>query len=318
MKKKRDESRKIKDTQKHTEIPESNKMNVDDGQINNDIENTTQDEEDDFDLNNLDKFESDVYAKNASFCDFNLSKVILKGLASLEYFHPTKVQEKVIPTIIKGNDVLVNSETGSGKTACFLLPIIQKILINKNSLTPIKALILLPTRELAYQCSEMLQSFIKYLIDDITYVSITGGMSIENQSNQLKAEPDIIIATPGRLIDMLYNFKSLNSLEFINILVLDEADKLLELGFKDAIMELIGMIKNNTNRQTLLFSATLNTKIIDLGKNALKNPVKVKITSSAILLNLKQSIIRMRFKKEEKTNLSQKNGSFPTPPPKKI
>jgi ATP-dependent RNA helicase DDX27 len=144
----------------------------------------------------------------------------------------------------------------------------------------------------------MLSAFTKYL-DEVTSASICGGMAIENQINQLKGNPDVIIATPGRLIDMLYNYKSVNSsfLENINILVLDEADKLLELGFKDAIMEIVSMIRANTNRQTMLFSATLNPKIIDLGKDALKNPVKVKMTKSAILTNLKQSIVRMRFKK---------------------
>ena len=262
-----------------------------------------EEEEDEFNSNNVNKFESDVYSKDTSFCDFSLSKLILKGLANMEYFHPTKVQEKVIPVILRGHDVLINSETGSGKTACFLLPMIQKIITNKNSKTPIKGLILLPTRELAFQCSEMLKSFTKYL-EEVTSVSICGGMSIENQINGLKANPDIIVATPGRLIDMLYNYKSLNSafLENINILVLDEADKLLELGFKDAIMEIISMIKANGNRQTLLFSATLNTKIVDLEKDALKNPVKVKMVKSAILTNLKQSIVRMRFKKTEPTD----------------
>jgi len=268
----------------------------------NESEEIKCDFEDDIDedeSNNINKFESDVYSKNSSFCDFNLSKIILKSLADLEFFHPTKIQEKVIPIIIKGNDVLVNSETGSGKTACFLLPIIQKIITNKNSQTQIKALIILPTRELALQCSEMLQSFLKYL-EEITFACVCGGMAIENQINKLKTDPDIIIATPGRLIDLLYNYKSISYFENISILVLDEADKLLELGFKDAIVELISIIKNNDNRQTLLFSATLNTKITELGKDTLKNPIKVKMASSAILSNLKQSIVRMQFKKEKK------------------
>jgi ATP-dependent RNA helicase DDX27 len=279
-------------------LPEEKNATLDPPQ--NDESTSDNENEDNYNANNINKFESDVYSKDASFVDFNLSKLILKGLANMEFFHPTKVQEKVLPIIARGHDVLINSETGSGKTACFLLPIIQKIITNKNSRTPIKSLILLPTRELAYQCSEMLGKFTKYL-EEVTYVSICGGMAIENQINQLKTNPDVIIATPGRLIDMLYNYKSVNSsfLENINILVLDEADKLLELGFKDAIMEIISMIKENKNRQTLLFSATLNTKIIDLGKDALKNPVKIKMTKSAILTNLKQSIVRMKFKKVE-------------------
>jgi len=273
-------------------------INNKDGQENlNDLD--FHDDLNEEELNNINKFESDVYSKNSSFCDFNLSKIILKALADLEFFHPTKIQEKVIPIILRGNDVLVNSETGSGKTACFLLPIIQKIITNKNSKTPIKALILLPTRELALQCTEMLQSFLKYL-EEVSFACVCGGMAIENQINKLKTDPDIIIATPGRLIDMLYNYKTTSNFENISILVLDEADKLLELGFKDAIIELISLIKNNDNRQTLLFSATLNTKITELGKDTLRNPVKIKMASSAILSNLKQSIIRMQFKKDSK------------------
>jgi len=111
----------------------------------------------------------------------------------------------------------------------------------------------------------------------------------------LRNNPDIIIATPGRLIDLIYNYKSIN-LGDISIFVLDEADKLLELGFKDAILEIINLMQQNIVRQTLLFSATLNTKIVDLERKALKNPIKIKLTHSAVLSNLKQSYVRMKFK----------------------
>ncbi len=273
------------------------------GNENKDEDSSENDEVDD---KFHDKFESDIYTKNMSFCDFNLSKLILRGCSDLEFFHPTKVQEKVIPIILKNEDVFVNSETGSGKTACYLLPIIQKIIQNKNSKNQIKSLIILPTRELAFQCGEMLKSFIKHV--DVSFNLICGGMSIEKQTLELKNELDVIIATPGRLIDMIYNYRSL-SLEFINILVLDEADKLLELGFKDAIIEIINLMKNNQNRQTLLFSATLNPKIIDLGKHTLKNPVKIKMAESAVLKNLKQKILRMQFKNMEE-NESEKRLAY--------
>lgn len=241
----------------------------------------------------IDKFENEVYAKGTSFTNFSLSKLLIKGLSEMEYYTPTKVQEKVIPVALKGHDILVNSETGSGKTACFLLPIIQKIISTRNSNCSSHALILVPTRELALQCHEMLSQLSKYI--DIAFLFFCGGMSVENQMTQLKTMfPEIIISTPGRLIDMLYNYNSM-TLEKINLLVLDEADKLLELGFKDAIMEILEIIKNNSNRQTMLFSATLNPKIIDLGKNVLSNPIKVKIAQSAILTNLNQSICRIRF-----------------------
>ena len=247
-----------------------------------------------------DKFENSIFAKGISFSNFNLSKLIIKALNELEYYTPTKVQEKVIPIALNGHDIFVNSETGSGKTACFLLPIVQRIILsrtkkNKNeNFINNQALIIVPTRELALQCNEMLSKFLKYI--DINYIFLCGGLSVENQLSKMKNTiPDIIIATPGRLIDMLYNDKNI-SLEHVNILVLDEADKLLELGFKDGIMEILELIKRNKNRQTLLFSATLNPKLLDLGEHALNNPIKIKLAQSAILTNLTQYIIRMMLK----------------------
>ena len=264
-----------------------------------------------------DKFENALFAKGMSFSNFNLSKLIIKALSELEYYTPTKVQEKVIPIALNGHDIFVNSETGSGKTACFLLPIVQRIILsrksnenkknkinNKNNLIQNQALIIVPTRELALQCNEMLTKFLKYI--DLNFVFLCGGLSVENQIKQMKNKiPDIIITTPGRLLDLIYNNKNL-SLEHVNILVLDEADKLLELGFKDAIFEILELIKKNKNRQTLLFSATLNPKLLDLGEHALNNPIKVKIAQSAILTNLSQSIVRIKFENLEQNNYEKR------------
>ena len=258
-----------------------------------------------------DKFENALFAKGISFSNFNLSKLIIKALSELEYYTPTKVQEKVIPIALNGHDIFVNSETGSGKTACFLLPIVQRIILSRNSkeknnknIIQNQALIIVPTRELALQCNLMLTQFLKYI--DINYVFLCGRLSVENQINQMKNKiPDIIITTPGRLLDLIYNNKNL-SLEHVNILVLDEADKLLELGFKDAIFEILELIKKNKNRQTLLFSATLNPKLLDLGEHALNNPIKIKIAQSAILTNLSQSIVRIKFANLEQNNYEKR------------
>ena len=258
-----------------------------------------------------DKFENALFAKGISFTNFNLSKLIIKALSELEYYTPTKVQEKVIPIALNGHDIFVNSETGSGKTACFLLPIVQRIILSRNSkeknnknIIQNQALIIVPTRELALQCNLMLTQFLKYI--DINYVFLCGGLSVENQINQMKNKiPNIIITTPGRLLDLIYNNKNL-SLEHVNILVLDEADKLLELGFKDAIFEILELIKKNKNRQTLLFSATLNPKLLDLGEHALNNPIKIKIAQSAILTNLSQSIVRIKFANLEQNNYEKR------------
>ena len=268
-----------------------------------------------------DKFENALFAKGMSFTNFNLSKLIIKALSELEYYIPTKVQEKVIPIALNGHDIFVNSETGSGKTACFLLPIVQRIILSRSAKENTKknknkndsnnsqtiqnqALIIVPTRELALQCNEMLKKFLKYI--DLNYVFLCGGLSVENQLNQMKNKiPDIIITTPGRLLDLIYNSSNI-SLEHVNILVLDEADKLLELGFKDAIFEILELIKKNRNRQTLLFSATLNPKLLDLGDHALNNPIKIKIAQSAILTNLSQSIVRLRFSNLEQNNYEKR------------
>jgi ATP-dependent RNA helicase DDX27 len=262
-----------------------------------------------------DKFENALFAKGISFTNFNLSKLIIKALSEMEYYTPTKVQEKVIPIALNGHDIFVNSETGSGKTACFLLPIVQRIIFsrnskenkknkNENNIIQNQALIIVPTRELALQCNEMLTQFLKYI--DLNFVFLCGGLSVENQLKQMKNKiPDIIITTPGRLLDLIYNNKNL-SLEHVNILVLDEADKLLELGFKDAIFEILELIKKNKNRQTLLFSATLNPKLLDLGEHALNNPIKIKIAQSAILTNLSQSIIRIKFANLEQNNYEKR------------
>ena len=323
---------KIKDNKKERELGLSRKNKKNEEKIHEDKINNNEislkeeeelcKEESEIDENQnfRDKFENSLFAKGISFSNFNLSKLIIKALGELEYFTPTKVQEKVIPLALNGHDIFVNSETGSGKTACFLLPIVQRIIIsrskennktksnkseNSNSFhIANQALIIVPTRELALQCNEMLKKFLKYI--DLNYIFLCGGLSVENQINQMKNKiPDIIISTPGRLLDLIYNNKNI-SLENVNILVLDEADKLLELGFKDAIFEIMEIIKNNRNRQTLLFSATLNPKLLDLGEHVLNNPIKIKIAQSAILTNLSQSIIRLKFANLEQNNYEKR------------
>ena len=307
---------KIKETKKIKELglsqvnPQEEKINEKNNE-NSQIKLIEENAEEDSEENPYfkDKFENALFAKGISFTNFNLSKLIIKALSELEYYTPTKVQEKVIPIALNGHDIFVNSETGSGKTACFLLPIVQRIILSRNNkkdntLVQNQALIIVPTRELALQCNEMLTKFLKYI--DLNFVFLCGGLSVENQMKQMKNKiPDIIITTPGRLLDLIYNNKNL-SLEHVNILVLDEADKLLELGFKDAIFEILELIKKNKNRQTLLFSATLNPKLLDLGEHALNNPIKIKIAQSAILTNLSQSIIRIKFANIEQNNFEKR------------
>ena len=317
---------KIKETKKIKELgltdtkpkEDESELNQNNNINNNNIPLIEEEEKSEENPYFKDKFENALFAKGMSFSNFNLSKLIIKALSEMEYYTPTKVQEKVIPIALNGHDIFVNSETGSGKTACFLLPIVQRIILSRkssekknkneknitNNTIQNQALIIVPTRELALQCNEMLSKFLKYI--DLNFVFLCGGLSVENQMKQMKNKiPDIIITTPGRLLDLIYNNKNL-SLEHVNILVLDEADKLLELGFKDAIFEILELIKKNKNRQTLLFSATLNPKLLDLGEHALNNPIKIKIAQSAILTNLSQSIVRIKFENLEQNNYEKR------------
>ena len=288
-------------------IKESKKNKEDSFEESDEEKNNINLDEETNKINMIDKFENNLYAKGFSFTNFNISKLIIKGLSEMEFYTPTKVQEKVIPFALNNHDLLVNAETGSGKTACYLIPIIQKIILNKNKKEKIQSLILVPTRELALQINSMLKALSKFI--DINYIFLVGGISVENNINDLiKNIPDIIIATPGRLIDMLYNYKNINLIN-VTILVLDEADKLLELGFRDLIDEICNYIKSNkkyNNLQTMLFSATLNPKIINLGEDILINPIKIKINKSIILTNLKQSILRLKFTDLKNNNFEKR------------
>ena len=198
---------KIKETKKIKELgltPKEQEKNDEkeiNSKINNEIPLIEEKEEESEEENPYfkDKFENDLFAKGMSFTNFNLSKLIIKALSELEYYIPTKVQEKVIPIALNGHDIFVNSETGSGKTACFLLPIVQRIILSRNSkenkkqtnnkIIQNQALIIVPTRELALQCNEMLTKFLKYI--DLNFVFLCGGLSVENQIKQMKNKMDV-------------------------------------------------------------------------------------------------------------------------------
>lgn len=207
----------------------------------------------------------------AVFDDLPLSKEVLKAVKSLGFEAPTPIQERAIPVIMEGHDILGQAQTGTGKTAAFCLPLLSKIDSSKNY---IQALILEPTRELAIQVAEACQSFAKY-IEDFRVAPIYGGASYENQIRSLRHGASVVVATPGRLIDLLERGKiDLNSVSFI---VIDEADEMLRMGFIDDV----DWILSNTpeERQTALFSATMPEAIARIAKNHLQNPVDVRIES---------------------------------------
>ena len=218
-----------------------------------------------------------------SFYELFISKPLVKACTALEYDHPTSIQRRVIPHILNGKDVLVNAVTGSGKTASYLLPILEKSKVQESrkakkfrgtSLQESRVLILHPTRELAAQCASMFDQLTKFVVPKVTHSVIIGGSSTKRQEEELLAKPDVIIATPGRLIDILLNSKNIH-LGNIETLVLDEADKLLEMGMKEMVEEILKQLKQTSEMdkvQTLLFSATLNKDIKDLAELTLTEP----------------------------------------------
>lgn len=207
----------------------------------------------------------------AVFDDLPLSESVLKAVKNLGFEAPTPIQERAIPVIMEGHDILGQAQTGTGKTAAFTLPMLSRIDCTDGS---IQALILEPTRELAIQVAEACQSFAKY-IEDFRVAPIYGGASYENQIRSLRHGAQVVVATPGRLIDLLERGKiDLNQVSF---LVIDEADEMLRMGFIDDV----DWILSNTpeDRQTALFSATMPDAIARIAKNHLKDPVDVRIES---------------------------------------
>ena len=214
----------------------------------------------------------EIIKSDKSFDDFNLPKPLLRACNKCEYYAPSPIQCQAIPIIMEGHDIVANAVTGSGKTAAYLLPILEKMLNKylKRALRTTRVLIIVPARELAVQCRAMLQKLKQYT--EITDSLAIGGVNLIKQDSDLRNNPDIVIATPGRLIDILRNSHSI-SLQHIKILVLDEADKLLEFGFMEDIKEILKLC--SASRQTLLFSATLNSQLKQLANIALKNPINL-------------------------------------------
>jgi ATP-dependent RNA helicase RhlE len=204
----------------------------------------------------------------ASFKSLGLSEPLLKTIAEQNYTQPYPIQQEAIPAILKGNDVLGIAKTGSGKTAGFVLPILE--LFQDKPAAPnrhITALILVPTRELAVQIAVVFQTFGERLPRKVKTLAVYGGVSINPQMISLQGV-EILVATPGRLLDLL-SHKAL-SLAETRILVLDEADKMLNLGFADEMKDIFFLLPKR--RQSILFSATLGDEVDAINKNQLKNP----------------------------------------------
>ncbi|MEM8525703.1 MAG: DEAD/DEAH box helicase [Bacteroidota bacterium] len=209
-----------------------------------------------------------------TFKDLALVEPILQALEDKDYENPTPIQEKAIPLVLKRKDVLGCAQTGTGKTAAFAIPIIQlihRIEGKEGGFPKLRALIVTPTRELAIQIDENIQAYSKYT--NVKHAVIFGGVKQHQQVEQLKRGVHILVATPGRLLDL--QGQGLISLNDIKIFVLDEADRMLDMGFIHDIRKLLKLLPEQ--RQSLFFSATMPNNIVQLSKTILKNPVKVEV-----------------------------------------
>ncbi len=212
-----------------------------------------------------------------SFEELGVSKNLVFSLKKHNILFPTKIQIKAIPFIMQGRDVMAQSETGSGKTLSFAIPIIENLSHNSQ----IKALIIAPTRELAKQITTEFIKFGKF--KNLITTSVYGGVSLENQARKIKTS-DIIVGTPGRLLDLIN--RGMMDLSYVKYLVLDEADRMLDMGFIEDIDKILRFIPKK--KQTLMFSATINGKIIDLMEKYLCNPKKIMLENQIKKEILKQ------------------------------
>lgn len=211
-----------------------------------------------------------------AFSDLGLRPDILNALTDLGYKEPSPIQEAVIPVALQGHDVLAAAQTGTGKTAGFALPIIEKLAPMASTSTsparhPIRALVLAPTRELAIQVEESVKAYCKYL--PLRSLCVYGGVNINTQIPALKNGVEILVATPGRLLDHVQN-KTL-SLSQVSVLVLDEADRMLDMGFMPDLKRIVELLPKS--RQNLMFSATFPQEIESLARTILNNPQRIEV-----------------------------------------
>eukprot|EP00276_Gloeochaete_wittrockiana_P020978 CAMPEP_0184357722 /NCGR_PEP_ID=MMETSP1089-20130417/110469_1 /TAXON_ID=38269 ORGANISM="Gloeochaete wittrockiana, Strain SAG46.84" /NCGR_SAMPLE_ID=MMETSP1089 /ASSEMBLY_ACC=CAM_ASM_000445 /LENGTH=808 /DNA_ID=CAMNT_0026695651 /DNA_START=8 /DNA_END=2434 /DNA_ORIENTATION=+ len=230
------------------------------------------------------------------FSDLHLAKPFLKAIRELGWPRPTAIQRRSIPLLLEGKDICGMASTGSGKTGAFLLPILQRLYHLPIEENRSRVLILLPTRELAVQCEAMLRELTSHCVNPIAGLLLVGGMSRREQEAAVKYRPPILIATPGRLIDLIKNVQGFD-LDDLEILVLDEADRLLDLGFKDEIEEIVKSCP--TDRQTLLFSATMSKTVMSLANLSLKDPFYIAVNKKTQLPTyLTQEFLRIKKGRE--------------------
>ncbi len=233
------------------------------------------------------------------FQDLNLIDPLLRAVRAEGYDEPTPIQAQAIPPVLAGRDLIGCAQTGTGKTAAFALPILQRLVAANQSRKGgvIRVLVLSPTRELASQIGDSFAAYGRHT--ELKHIVIFGGVGQQPQVDKLRRGPDILVATPGRLLDLMG--QGIIRLDTVEVFVLDEADRMLDMGFIHDVRRIIKVLP--TKRQTLLFSATMPEAIQDLASNILINPLRVEVTPQATTVDTVDQSVFFVNKKDKRALL---------------
>jgi ATP-dependent RNA helicase RhlE len=246
-----------------------------------------------------------------SFDALGLSEALLRAVREQGYTEPTPIQRQAIPIILAGSDVLAGAQTGTGKTAGFTLPLLDRLLARpappagRRGLRPVRALVLTPTRELAAQVQESVETYGRHV--PLTSAVIFGGVKINPQIDRLRRGVDILVATPGRLLD--HAGQGTLDLSRVEILVLDEADRMLDMGFIHDIRRVLALLPAAKSRQNLLFSATFSDEIKDLANRLLNSPKLIEVARRNTAAELVRQVVHPVDRQRKRELLSHLVGS---------